>query len=685
MAISIGATITNMTQTNASSALKYHTCDAGTNTLVVIIKGYESSDGSTWPYFLEGIPGVPTAPVVVAVEYPSTSGGAFVQAGYYRNAADGDDAFVSIWYQDNPRIGLTSTYLSVRMSGTCTDLCWDAINLISSTGSPIKYDNQNFGTDADTVHALTISPARTGSLGVAGIVNLDALTSDIAPTSTPSTGTLVTGSEVDFGSQASESAWLAESGGSVSFSWTKVATNDSWALACTFYEQISPTLLLTDPTGGETVADSTPTLTFTGTDTDSDEIDYHVEIDTATGFNSSTGDVGSEATDRVSTSSGRITWISTLNPADKDGVIDSIELWAATNLTYCKVGTFFGSGTSWEMRDYATIGDVTAGSKQTFSNLNILVQTGDLLGIGYETGTLETTTNSGGDLLYKYFAYTSEHLSYRDYFIPGVRTYDTLSTRTLSLYGHINSPLISEPSPADDHANWSGTGDPHPWPSGNAITFTVPAGSALSDDTYYWRVRGVDPSGYATYYFDGSDAAASDPGGVWTNETNADDGDVSTTATTTTTGTESSNYIQIEGTNAASSGLPISRVDLRISWGSLGNHSNYISLMVPSGGWTWAKVQALETRIWYLKGERTQAAIYLDGTAGGAELGMVQSGGSATGTISAVELKVYYGGSNIYGAWGTGAGSGYESFVVSTGGGVAVKDIIQEGIITFAR
>jgi hypothetical protein len=62
-------------------------------------------------------------------------------------------------------------------------------------------------------------------------------------------------------------------------------------------------------------------------------------------------------------------------------------------------------------------------------------------------------------------------------------------------YGNFLDVLSS----TDNTANWTGTGDPHPWPSGNQVTYTVPSGSELSSGTYYWRVRAKDPSGSNTW------------------------------------------------------------------------------------------------------------------------------------------------------------------------------------------
>lgn len=48
-------------------------------------------------------------------------------------------------------------------------------------------------------------------------------------------------------------------------------------------------------------------------------------------------------------------------------------------------------------------------------------------------------------------------------------------------------------------ANPDNGGDTDPFTSGENIQYTVQAGDTLPDDTYYWRVRGIDPSGTNTY------------------------------------------------------------------------------------------------------------------------------------------------------------------------------------------
>lgn len=132
----------------------------------------------------------------------------------------------------------------------------------------------------------------------------------------------------------------------------------------------------------------------------------------------------------------------------------------------------------------------------------------------------------------------------------------------------------------------------------------------------------------ATYYFDASDAAATDPGGVWTNDANAFDSDVATSASCSTNGSVSSNFLLAEGTSAPSINGIITQVRMRIYKNSgiadiignataytdslaesLGNatvdcassgvpaYGSFTTLSAPSGGWTFAKLQALEVKL----------------------------------------------------------------------------------------
>ena len=156
---------------------------------------------------------------------------------------------------------------------------------------------------------------------------------------------------------------------------------------------------------------------------------------------------------------------------------------------------------------------------------------------------------------------------------------------------------------------------------------------ALQDVKARWSyINNYDSTGTArvqtnTYYFDGSDVVATDGDGYWTDETNADDGDITLDATSTQTSTTTTGELKIEGTNGTDQGT-ITSVKARVygsetgtntvinaavytdggpatgtlletptkdgteGWGSL------TTLTAPGGSWDWTEVAALETYVY---------------------------------------------------------------------------------------
>lgn len=110
--------------------------------------------------------------------------------------------------------------------------------------------------------------------------------------------------------------------------------------------------------------------------------------------------IGASAIDRSSGFDPN-TIINKANPANGDGIITSIEIWAESNLSNCEVATFINVGGSYfSTRDIHFIGSVTSGSKQTFPGLSIDVLTGDYLGIYYTSGKVEADFTVGDGIWY---------------------------------------------------------------------------------------------------------------------------------------------------------------------------------------------------------------------------------------------------------------------------------------------
>ena len=107
-------------------------------------------------------------------------------------------------------------------------------------------------------------------------------------------------------------------------------------------------------------------------------------------------DIGTEAIDRDTIHSSGYTFIVKDNPANANGFISLVEIWAKTTLYDCKVAIFYlVSGTNYSTRDYQAIGTVTAGSKQTFAvDLNVVA--GDSIGIYFSDGYIEATVEAPG-------------------------------------------------------------------------------------------------------------------------------------------------------------------------------------------------------------------------------------------------------------------------------------------------
>ncbi len=145
-------------------------------------------------------------------------------------------------------------------------------------------------------------------------------------------------------------------------------------------------------------------------------------------------DVGSAAIDRDAIGyTNTFTFILKDNPANDTGTLDTVEVWAYTDLTGLKVGTFSGSGTSYNDRDYETIGSVTSGAKRTFTGLSIDVVTGDFLGMYVSGGRMERSSSG-----YSGYGYKEG-----DQFGSGSQTYTVISDTTLSLYATGETAVVT--------------------------------------------------------------------------------------------------------------------------------------------------------------------------------------------------------------------------------------------------
>jgi len=134
-------------------------------------------------------------------------------------------------------------------------------------------------------------------------------------------------------------------------------------------------------------------------------------------------DVGSAATDRASASVPGYTFVDKNNPANASGKITSVEIYASSNMTGCIVATFTADGDNLTARDSYEIGAVAAGSKQTFS-VNLDIESGDYLGIYFESGRIERDNSGEG-----YWLLLGDYTDCTD------TTFGFTADRTMSVYG----------------------------------------------------------------------------------------------------------------------------------------------------------------------------------------------------------------------------------------------------------
>lgn len=256
-------------------------------------------------------------------------------------------------------------------------------------------------------------------------------------------------------------------------------------------------------------------------------------------------DVGAGATNRAAALIEAYTWVDLTNPANADGILDTVEAWFDTNATGVKIGTFSGSGTSYNDRDYETIGNVTAGSKQTFTGKSIDVITGDFIGCYYTTGTLDTDTSG----------YSGVYYVSGDKFGGGANNYTLRADDALSLYGTGETEGLDPPTNVAatdgthtdkvvvtwtksdganaykvlrDAVNASGTlGDVATFDDTGANAPTITAGSTVATDGSQTAhvalsLSGTSANNGTTYSYT---VYASDDGGVtWTDASAADNG-----------------------------------------------------------------------------------------------------------------------------------------------------------------
>jgi len=325
-------------------------------------------------------------------------------------------------------------------------------------------------------------------------------------------------------------------------------------------EQQPPTVALNTPADVATGVSLTPDLLFTGTDGNGDEIEYNVQVDTTTLFtgllaswkldeNAGTSVADATGNGYTGTFNGTGTLWATgkINsggnfvransnfvnvPNFSDPIVGvttlSLNIWFNVN----SITTTGGHGSTGlrngdandnfyilQLSDSSNVEFRFRNSAGTATTLQVdgllVVGTFVMLTLTYDGTTLRAYVNGveqASGAASGSFGNSSKAFRIGDdttgNFTGGVIDEVGFWTKALSaaevttLYNSTNGrqlPLLNKLSVTPD-ATFTGTGDPHPWASGNQVTYTVQAGDILTTNTlYYWRARGTDPLGSNTY------------------------------------------------------------------------------------------------------------------------------------------------------------------------------------------
>jgi hypothetical protein len=273
---------------------------------------------------------------------------------------------------------------------------------------------------------------------------------------------------------------------------------------------LPPSVTLNSPANNATGVSLTPTLQFTGTDPEGDELEYEVQIDTIDTFDVSWQDSYSEDNQDIDFPLGYLNYSGVGQTFIGDGrPIKAVRFYMQKNgsptgtLTakiYNITGTY-GTNARPTGTPLAVSYSIDASTlSDSFQLVTFIFPTPYTTTNGaYYAVTCETDISSStNNVLVAYDATSPTHsgnLCYRS-----GNTWYSDNTADLCFYVSGRYPLLSVTSDTEYPTNFSGTGDPHPWPSGNQISYAVQSSVGLQPGTdYYWRVRAKDPNGSNTW------------------------------------------------------------------------------------------------------------------------------------------------------------------------------------------
>jgi hypothetical protein len=413
----------------------------------------------------------------------------------YSYQDNGCDGILHVYKLDNPT-ALTNKTFHITFGGTVTDAVVSVFEWNASSG---------------VIEVETLTGRRVGQGGANAPITYDASVAGDAliignfvdDQSVGSKVTLVTSGAVsihitDMGSDTSGAAYHLVSGaGSYGLEWYDSDEDEYWVASCVaFRENTLPTVALNSPTNLQSISDTTPDMKFTGTDDDGDEIEYQIQIDDVNTFDS----IGSPVGVNTYYIDG-----SAAAPNDPDNV------WAGE--------TNIDDGLTTTAADSITAGaeetnEITVDGTNAPAGTSVITQVrARTHGRGGETGSndwsawtvfpasltweqlqgLKTASFGSANGFFTVFRKPDDGYVDDCYNPSGSGENHYYITRIeIEVTSHA-VPIIDKNSV--DDVGFTGTGDPHPWPSGNQINYEVQAVDELAADTYYWRVKASDEFG----------------------------------------------------------------------------------------------------------------------------------------------------------------------------------------------
>lgn len=423
-------------------------------------------------------------------------------------------------------------YLTVRMNSGTLD---EPLVLIDADDSASPADfaasNTNISGRTGTTASVQWSNANAGTSDV-NTSSLVSIIQELVDSHAPySSGTIVIRMKIDPSNDGTRDTSIISYEGS---------TTACARLHIEYTEagQTAPAVVL-DTADDSTFNDSTPTLEFTGTDDEADDIRYNIQITD----NPDAWASGVELEDNYFTGSGanvhpngmnELAWNGEWQVDDRPGqsftgnggFLDKIEMRIGSDDTdtdgyaiirvYAHQGTF---GTSSEPLNAADPEDTptpgwlaesdpnyytTAIGSVDWRTFNFTGANRIRLeeGVNYifildwqpSTGVYENSILTSGD------GSTLSHPG--NTYMDGRSDANNGVWTTIDMFFRVYEEyiLLDKVSGTDaGFVNVDNGGDSDPFTSADQVSYTVQAGDALADGNYYWRVRGIDPDGSASY------------------------------------------------------------------------------------------------------------------------------------------------------------------------------------------